>query len=52
MLIISKGEVWSVLNVLREIRDGTQPDDITQDVKENIELLEAILEQEIYAKML
>ena len=52
MLMISKGEVWSVLNVLREIRDGAEPQDITQDLKENIELLEDILEKESYAKLI
>ena len=42
MLSITKGEVWSVLNLLREIRDGTIPDDVEQDVLDMIEMLESI----------
>lgn len=43
MLSITKGEVWSVLNLLKEIRDGTDPDDVEQDLQDNIELLESLL---------
>ena len=46
MLQISKCEVHSILNVLKEIRDGSEPCDIEQDVLENIEMLEAILGEE------
>lgn len=43
MLSISKAEISSLLNILREIRDGSEPSDLEQDVIENIEMLEAIL---------
>jgi len=43
MLQISRCEVSSVLNILREIRDGSDACDIEDDVVENIEILEAII---------
>lgn len=46
MLQITKGEVWSVLNVLREIRDGAETEDISEDIDETIEFLEAILDND------
>lgn len=43
MLQITKGEVSSVLNVLREIRDGSLLEDIEDDLIDMINMLEAIL---------
>lgn len=46
MLQISKCEIWSLLNILREIRDGSDTDDLKDDAEELIDLLEAILGEE------
>lgn len=44
MIEISKVEVWSLLNILREIRDGSETEDLQEDALELIDMLEAILE--------
>ena len=44
MLEISKCEVWSLLNILREIRDGSETEDLQDDAAELIEMLEGILD--------
>jgi len=44
MLEISKCEVWSLLNILREIRDGSETEDLQDDAVELIEMLEGILD--------
>jgi hypothetical protein len=43
MLQISKCEISSLLNILREIRDGSETEDLYEDAIELIEMLEAIL---------
>ena len=44
MIELSKCEVWSLLNILREIRDGSETTDLQDDAEELIEMLELILE--------
>lgn len=46
MLQISKVEVWSLLNLLREIVDGSDTEDLKDDAMELIEMLEAIIDNE------
>lgn len=46
MLNITKTELWSVLNLLREIRDGSDPDDLEEDLLDMISMLEAIAANE------
>ena len=46
MLQITKGELTSVLNILREIRDGSETEDLKDDAIELIDMLEAILAEE------
>jgi len=41
---ISNVEIWSLLNLLKEIRDGSEPSDLEQDIEDMIEMLDAILE--------
>jgi hypothetical protein len=43
MYQISKGEIWSILYLLRELRDGAEVEDLEQDVLDMIEMLEDIL---------
>lgn len=43
MLQITKCEVWSLLNILREIRDGSEAEDLKDDALDLIEMLEDIL---------
>jgi hypothetical protein len=44
MLHITKCEIWSLLNILREIRDGSNAEDLHDDAEELIEMLEAIVD--------
>ena len=46
MLQITKGELTSVLNILREIRDGSETEDLKDDAIELIYMLESILAAE------
>lgn len=46
MLQITKCEIWSLLNILREIRDGSDTDDLKDDAEELIYMLEAMLGEE------
>lgn len=46
MLQITKGEVWSLLNLLREIVEGSETDDLRDDAYDLIEMLEAILDHD------
>lgn len=46
MLSITKCEIWSLLNILREIRDGSETSDLQDDAVDLIEMLEAILAEE------
>lgn len=46
MFFLSKGEIWSLLNILREIRDGSETEDLQPDAADLIEMLEAILDNE------
>ena len=46
MLQITKGELTSVLNILREIRDGSETEDLRDDAIELIDMLEEILTHE------
>jgi len=46
MFQLSKGEIHSVLNLLKELRDGSLVEDVESDIIENIEMLEAILNYE------
>ena len=43
MLQISKYEVSSLLNLLRELEEGSSPEDLTDDIKDMIKMCEAIL---------
>lgn len=45
MIELSKVEVWSLLNILREIRDGSETNDLLDDAEELIEMLEAIMDK-------
>lgn len=46
MLSITKCEVWSLLNILREIRDGSDTDDLKDDAEDLITMLESMLGEE------
>ena len=46
MLQISKCEIWSLLNILREIRDGSDTDDLRDDAEDLITMLECMLGEE------
>lgn len=46
MLEISKCEIWSLLNILREIREGSEAEDLKDDAEELIQMLEEILRHE------
>lgn len=43
MIELSQYEAWSLLNILREIRDGSETSDLQSDADELIEMLEALL---------
>lgn len=45
MYELTKCELWSLLNILREIRDGSETHDLQDDAEELIEMLEAIMEK-------
>jgi len=42
-MLITKCEIWSLLNILHEVRDGSETDDLKDDAEELIDMLEAIL---------
>lgn len=46
MFTLTKGELWALLNMLREIRDGSETIDLQDDALELIEMLEAVLDNE------
>lgn len=46
MFMLTKGELWSLLNMLREIRDGSETSDLQSDALDLIDMLEAILDNE------
>ena len=41
-MLITKCEIWSLLALLKELRDGVEQVDLEQDVLDMIEMLEAM----------